>query len=400
MSVRNLPLLGIVATLGAILISGASCGDQTRFRALCASDQQCIDQHGGNPNWACEKRIGECVCTGDAACVGEAEHCELYPGGDGRCHPNVACEWNGDCTGNAFCDMTTRHCRNTGCTDDVQCDFGEVCDKLSQTCVAGCYSHGDCMPRDVCMCEDGAGNPVPCAPCAGDGCTLGECVDGTCADDTFCALGDFCVESPDPAQLAQCETGIEATRPYCRNCTIEPGAERCGSPGPNFCLIDSSDPAGRASFCGVDCSEGQDCPNGFSCRDVLILTESTCRGDAQCAPRPEAPACTDDAQCPAGARCESGKCAGRCAVGEGAQQGFCTCVQDSDCPQQTCGSDGYCSITRDRCTPGRDDTCMGQIFCVNNGELGYCQIGRNCAPDEGITCADVRCDQNPAGCGG
>lgn len=391
---RHLPLFGLVAALAATLVSGVSCSEDPVFRALCSSDQQCIDEHGGNPNWRCEKNLGDCVCTADAACVGEDEHCELYPGGDGRCHPNETCEWNGDCEGSSFCDVVEGHCRLTGCTTDLQCDFGEICDPLTRTCIPGCRSHGDCERGDVCMCEDEAGNPVPCPVCDEadrSACALGQCVSGTCADDSFCRYGDFCVEPADPTQLPACQSGFTDTTPYCRNCQASPGeANRCGSLGPNFCLIDSSDPAGQASFCGVDCSAGQACPSGFSCRDVLILTEATCRSDTQCSAAPNAPTCNEDADCPAGARCSGGRCAGRCAMGEGAQSGWCSCVQDSDCPQQSCGSDGYCTITRERCTAGSDDQCRGQIFCVNNGNVGYCQIGRNCAPDEGITCSDVR----------
>jgi hypothetical protein len=401
---RHLSFIGLVAALGAILVSGVSCKDDTVFRSLCASDQECIAEHDGNPNWACEKAIGDCVCTGDLACVGEDEHCETYPGGDGRCHPNESCEWNEDCEGNTFCDVQDRHCRLTGCTDDLQCDLGELCDGISRTCTPGCWSHGDCSLGDVCMCQDTAGNPTPCPPCEGPdrtACGMGQCVADTCADKSFCRYGDLCVEPPEGStDLATCESAITDKKPFCSNCQASAGeVNRCGSLGPNFCLIDTSDPAGRASFCGVDCRDGQECPNGLSCRDVLILTEATCRGDAQCAPRPNAPDCTTDDECPAGARCEGGRCAGRCAVGEGGQAGFCTCVQDDDCPQQSCGSDSRCTITREPCTPGADDQCRGQIFCVNNGELGYCQIGRNCAPDEGISCSDVRCDQDPSGCG-
>lgn len=399
---RLQPILGLVTALCALLAGAVSCSTETKLRSLCSSDAQCIAEHDGNPNWACDSQLGDCVCTADEACVGDNEYCELRPApGDGRCHPKVTCEWNQDCEGQTFCDLQDHFCRLTGCTDDLQCDLGELCDPVTRTCVQGCKSHGDCNLGDVCLCQDEQGNAAPCT-CEGEdrsNCQVGVCAENTCADKTFCKYGELCVDTDGPGgELPTCV--LDERGPYCGACTISPGNRfaRCDSLGPNFCLIDSSDPAGVASFCGVDCSDGQECPNGMSCHDVLILTDAVCRSDSACVPKPGAPSCASVDDCPAGSQCVNGKCAGRCAVGEGGQSGFCSCVQDSDCPQQACGTDGYCEITRERCTPGQNDTCRNQIFCVNNGEIGYCQIGRNCAPDEGITCTDVRCDQNPAGC--
>lgn len=400
---RHFPLLGLVVALGTIASAAASCSTETGFRAVCSSDAWCQEQHG-NSFWRCEPELGDCVCTADEACTGEEEHCELYPGGDGRCHPNKTCEWNGDCTA-GFCDLETRFCRLSGCTNDLQCNFGEICDTVGGTCVEGCRSHGDCDLGDTCMCGEGEGR-VPCPPCEGDdrsGCQVGQCVADTCADDTFCRLGDYCVHPDEgaPAEaLPVCESAISGQRPFCGQCQIEPGqVGYCGSSGPNFCLVDTSDPSGRASFCGVDCSDDPDvCPNGFGCRDVLRLLGDVCRSHNDCVPRDPAKECEVDQDCGPGAQCKSGKCAGMCAVGEGAQSGFCGCVLDSDCPQQTCGADNRCTVTRKTCVT--DEECREAIRCVNNGEIGYCFIGQNCAPDQGISCSDVRCDQDPSGCGG
>lgn len=390
---RHLPVLGLLAIIGALGVSSASCSDEVKLRALCKSDQQCIDEHGGNPYWACDKNLGDCVCKADAACVGEEEYCELYPGGDGRCHPRVRCDTNEDCEGRTFCDTVNHHCRLTGCSSDLQCDLGEICDPLSLTCVEGCRGHGDCVLGEVCMCDDGTGNLAPCPACDEEDpndCPVGQCVAGTCAGDEFCRFKERCLPGSD-GELPSCE--LDTRGPYCDACTIEPGKpfSRCGSEGPNFCLIDTSDAARRSTFCGVDCSQGQPCPNGFACHDVLVLTEEQCVRNEDCLPRPHARSCSDDDDCPAGARCVAGKCAGSCRIAEGANSGFCGCVEDADCPQQTC-IEGRCSITREPCVPGEQDTCMGSIRCINNGQIGYCKIGRNCAPADGLTCADVRAD--------
>src|SRR5690606_37115516 len=140
-------------------------------------------------------------------------------------------------------------------------------------------------------------------------------------------------------------------KPFCGNCVLEAGEVGvCGSEGPNFCLLDPSDPSGRSSFCGVDCSDNADCPNGFSCRDVLRLLGAPCTSRNQCVPADNAPTCVTDDDCRQfGAWCAGGKCAGECAIGEGNQMGFCGCVQNSDCPTQPCGADNRCTITRTFC---------------------------------------------------
>jgi hypothetical protein len=386
-----------------LALAGAACSSDPKMKPLCADDAGCVASHQDNPNWICDHDAGRCACTSDAGCTGPAEHCEtLAGGGDGLCHPNRSCEWNPDCPG-GYCDTTTGICRTSGCSMDLQCPYGQVCDTFTHACVAGCRSHGDCALGDVCLCRDDQGQEIPCtcdetSDPARTSCSIGTCISDTCLDKTFCDLGEQCVEVAGQERPA-CERDTRG--PFCDNCVYQPGGSACGSEGPNFCLIDTSDPAGRSSFCGVDCAGGGDelCPNGFSCHDVLILTQSVCRSDDACVPT--GGECRGDDDCVAGGRCvkaagaEIGRCGGRCAIGEGDQSGFCSCVTNDDCPQQACGSDGRCTITKERCTPGTSpDPCMGAILCVNQGEVGYCQIGRNCAPDEGITCADVRAARN------
>lgn len=402
-ALRTALLFAFAAGFAALL---PGCPDDTKLLPRCQSDQQCRDEHDGNQSWACDADTGECVCTADDACTGEREYCEPLPGGDGACHPQRTCEWNPDCPV-GFCDTGVRFCRQSGCERDLQCPFGQVCDGITRVCIDGCRSQGDCTRGETCLCAGEGDTRVPCG-CDGESeeeralCFVGACVAGTCSEDESCGLGERCLPPEDPAGLAACER--DRRGPYCQNCINQPGQNSCGSDGPNFCLIDTTDAAGRASFCGVDCSGGEACPNGFACNDVLILTQSTCQGDGQCVPTGSE--CRDDAGCPAGARCaiapgqEVGRCGGRCAVGEGDLSGFCTCVTDSDCPQQSCGADGRCSISRERCVPGQDDTCRGadRIVCVNDGNVGYCMVGRNCAPVDGIACSDVRCAQDPSGC--
>lgn len=407
----SLLLCALVAGSSALL--SASCGDTTKLRALCNSDVECIEKHDGNENWACDARVGDCVCTGDAACQAR-EHCETRPGGDGRCHPDRTCDWNSDCEEGFFCDTENKICRLTGCEIDRQCDLGNVCDRTTRTCVPGCRSSGDCATLgDACLCEDANGEPVPCVcdettELGRATCPTGVCTSDTCADDTFCKYGERCVATESGGSLKRCVKDLRG--PFCDACEFSPGgANRCGDDPGNFCLVDSTQPG--ASFCGVNCmgdpgSEDTVCPNGFSCRDVLVLTGTSCSSQNACSPYPSAPTCTVetvDEDCPPGSQCiveegeTVGQCAGTCRVGEGSVTGFCTCVTDDECPQQTC-SQGICTYSGRRCND--DDECRtgdGAIVCQNDGNIGYCFIGRNCAPDEGITCRDVRSGEGPLG---
>ncbi|NJK89993.1 MAG: hypothetical protein HC923_11800 [Myxococcales bacterium] len=101
--------------------------------------------------------------------------------------------------------------------------------------------------------------------------------------------------------------------------------------------------------------------------------------------------CSTDDQCPAGAQCVGGDCCTgevdtnrACAAGEGQVQGFCTCGDDGDCPPDSCNpTTSACLITGLPCTPGQND--CNAIACVE----GLCFIGRNCAPEQGLSCSIV-----------
>jgi hypothetical protein len=103
-----------------------------------------------------------------------------------------------------------------------------------------------------------------------------------------------------------------------------------------------------------------------------------------------------------GAECDPNTklCTAQCVgTGEVGVQAFCSCIQDSDCPQDVCESATHaCSISGRPCLVGAvPDDCQStnQIFCVKEedarlGDVGYCRIGQNCAPAAGYTCAILR----------
>src|SRR5690606_32970127 len=156
--------------------------------------------------------------------------------------------------------------------------------------------------------------------------------------------------------LPICQDDYDPVRsPYCDECVFSPGKNPCGN-GPNFCLIETLD---NTRLCGVDCSDGKQCANGIRCSDVTVVSQRwQCGRDGDCA-TPEVRTnivCKDDAECPNGAICgkapgaDEGFCHGKCLGSEGGQFGYCSCVVDEDCAQDTCDTTTRtCSVSKRPC---------------------------------------------------
>lgn len=309
--------------LTCVFIMVYSCDSQTNLRTFCTSSDDCP------PGFRCDPDTGLCLCATDEVC-GPDEYCAP----DGICRRRMACDTNLDCPEDTFCDTTTGNCIEIGkCTDDRQCPPGQVCSEFF-TCVPGCKTSGDCPLGQVCL--------------------DGSCESGRCEDKSYCDIGQLCD--------TESKTCYDDNRgPYCAYCSsatiYEPHS--CGE-GPNFCLVKGGD-LGLPPYCGVDCSDGQPCPNGYDCFSVrIVYTSDNCRSDDEC---------------------ESGRCQKK----EGDELGFCLCNSDDQCPQDSCDDFTFqCRITRKPCTPGGNE-CDRTIYCID----GYCHIGYNCKPVEGLRCEDL-----------
>ncbi len=369
----------------AVLVLGAACRDPKLGQKGCQEDKDC-----GSPASAfrCEPQTGACYCRTDQACPG-SQFCNAA----GFCQDRAGCEKNADCLDSTlFCDTSSGQCLPLGrCNSDLQCPLGQVCDTRSARCVDGCRRNGDCNGSS-CRCGDLACVCTGSTPEELARCTLGVCDPNFCADSSFCRYGETCEARPDAGSpRAACFNDYDTnTRPYCDNCTFGGGLNICGT-GPNYCLVDTRHPGG--AFCGADCSEGQSCPRGYSCQDVVVVfSQWACsRSNPSCPTNSNLP-CTDDSQCKRGGTCvkspglASGFCAGKCQVEEGDQNGFCTCQVDNDCATETCTM-GECSISRKPCV--NDPDCRS-IRCVDFRGGGGCLIGQNCAPANGLSCVEVK----------
>ncbi len=349
-----------------------------------------VDEDCGSPASAyrCQVESGQCYCRTNDACP-SGQFCNAR----GFCQEIAGCETNADCLDSTlFCDTTTGTCLVKGrCNFDLQCPLGNVCDTSRSVCVAGCRSNGDC-PGSSCRCGEVPCNCPGTTPADLQKCTIGVCDPNFCSDSTFCKFGEQCGVVPDAGTTRnQCFSDYDVDRrPYCANCSGGAGVPSCGI-GANYCLIDTANPGNF--FCGADCSEGQSCPRGYDCSDVIVVyTKQQCfRAAPACDANPLL-VCMKNEDCPFGGTCvistgmATGTCAGRCAVGENEPAGFCTCLQDSDCAQQSCSA-GECTISRKKCVTTND--CR-QPRCVDFDGVGGCLIGQNCAPANGLSCVQVQ----------
>lgn len=375
--------------LGVLAIARCDC---TADR--CRSDDDCDPE--GQGYRTCDVDSGLCLCRDDRGC-GDGERCNAL----GSCQVIAGCGSNDDCAADQFCDALRGDClaRNVCgdgdcCSLDGQCPYGSVCEALTFRCVEGCRDEGDCLLGQGC---EGAGLG-----------RLGTC--GTrCTTDQLCGFGELC-------EGASGTCVLDNRGPYCLGCTGGVQSDDCGDFG-NYCLLDT---VNGGAYCGVDCAQGQACPNGYECRDVIILprqTLPTCALPEACEEEVcsrSGTSCVEDEDCPEGppgsdcpradigncdteptVACESdAACAGRCRKQEcrgreGANFGVCSCTRDTDCPRDRCLDADAATATRGHCElSGHDcfeDLDCDVITCVEGG----CLLGQNCKPSNDRTCADL-----------
>jgi hypothetical protein len=386
----------------------------------CTSDTDCR-----LPGTRCDLASKRCVCKNDEACP-TGQFCN----GAGVCQARAGCETNADCASGTFCNIMTGKCLagpaqqlGSMCGLADTCPYETIC--TMGTCVAGCHDDGDCLLGHICM--------------------SGECVSGNglCSANGFCDYGQRCVGS-------MCQ--VDRRGPYCRGCmqaTIT-NPTPCDAPR-NFCLVNDLEPAGFKEFCGVDCSLGQPCPNGYDCNGVIILTQDVCGQDVDCVCSDRSKislstkTCTVSSPCdprnpdgtpntmatgcnyPAYVDCNTGTTAPSsfCFVARGLTAGSCGCKTNADCPNAgtcvsgfCCGApvgdprkcdvgegrtSGFCECAtdddcpRDSCDSSSDTCAITGRPCTPGSNdcgpiacmMGGCLIGQNCAPKKGLGCSVV-----------
>jgi len=158
--------------------------------------------------------------------------------------PLVACTQEcttpADC-GDGFVCTESGTCQEIACTSSLDCPIESWCNDVGQ-CEAGCLNDRDCLPSSRCDQEQKECIPQGCRTSALD-----------------CEFGQFC-----NAVSGQC---VDAGGFYCNECTT---SADCGSSN-NVCV----GLGGQGTYCGVDCSGGQECPAGYSCGRVRTIGDVT-----------------------------------------------------------------------------------------------------------------------------
>lgn len=157
--------------------------------------------------------------------------------------PSKECESSLNCPAGEVCGADGQ-CIVVTCASSLDCNIEEYCSDETGQCQAGCQNDRDCLPTHTCDPDS--------RQCAASGCR------STALD---CDVGEFC-----NALTGQC---VFAGPNYCHHCESDLD---CGSSN-NFCIRIGS--GFDQTYCGVDCSAGQECPRGYECLRVRSVGDVT-----------------------------------------------------------------------------------------------------------------------------
>lgn len=227
-----------------------------------------------------------------------------------------------------------------GCGRDDECNFGEICDPNTKSCIV----------------------PTTCAN------------DQACPSDQYCnTLTGVCIpRDPLPGPDGGVGPGVDAGPPP------EPGDEcrgdnECAPPATvckgNACALGCAQPGGGS------CGSGQVCDSNTG---HCVSLQGPCSTDANCSPPMTVcesnqciPGCTQAGglQCSGGMVCNPNS--GRCGANTGP-----ICGSDLDCNQPST----ICNLFSGACDPGCGNTgCTAPATC--NTTTGHCSTTNTCNPD-------------------
>ncbi|MGC4118303.1 MAG: hypothetical protein QM765_27870 [Myxococcales bacterium] len=325
-----------------------------------------------------------------------------------------------NCIGSWLCTAGKCGYQCGGCTSDLDCVTGEVCQEVScgspKQCIAGCRDGAGCPAGTICdqfvngKCGEPYGQCLPEPSCQSDS----ECPKGSVCDFEMAGGGRRTCQTG-CRDITSCGDGEECIYDACPKCVNCPCHGQCQSKA--TCKSDA------------ECSTGEICTDDASCTLRCVAgcrTDADCRADQYCPPtlpcvgcgcahptcEPRPFVCTDDAQCGPGQICtydDTFQCSGdkHCKSG---------CLENADCPAgemcalADCGPccPGWCIATPgcqadDDCAPGyvceAGAGCQGTKSCVPGCRVGSkpCLNGGTCLPSLCVTCPcpDV-CTGSPA----
>lgn len=365
---RVAPALALLAL--ALAPAPLACSDDGAQDRACVTNRDC--PFGEQCVSGACVGTAETGCTSDLVC-GAGEVCNRESGACERVAP-LSCQSDADCPAAERCNPLTAVCieGNRSCQDDAACAaVGQVCDPARRECV-DCYTNEQCpagatCESGVCTTEGGLGcrSDLDCAP------PITVCQDGDCApgcgepgSPIFCSGPEVC--SP--------ETG--RCQPRSAGCTTDP---ECGPPTQvcegGQCVGGCGEPI------GVRCGSGEMCnPATGRCDPIQ---SNLCARDADCSP----PATVCDAMtsmcvpgcgtagCPSNLTCNP--LTGRCDPAQtGGNPLNAACLSNSDCQSGVCFDFGGTAgqMCAQACATGLD--CPAGATCGEFSGAKSCLLTR------------------------
>jgi len=365
----------------------------------CSSDEIC-DAVSDTCVTTCPGCLVGAVCYGDGQSnpTNPCQKCDVsltqsaWSDNDGvACDDGEFCTVNDTCSSGA-CSGTARDCSDgvdcTGtetCAEDAgvclsgttTCSSVEICDAVSDTCVATCPG---CLVATVCY---GNGQANPANICQKCNVSLSQSAwsdnDGVACDDgEFCTVDDTCSGGACSGTARDCSDGLDCTGT--ETCAEDagvclPGTTTC--PSEEICDAISDTCVETCPGCLIDTvcyGDGQANPTNPCQRCEISISQSTWSDN-------DGAACDDGEFCNGTDTCSGGTCS----VGSGDPCGddgvFCngteSCNEGSgscDHSGNPCGTDYLCMEIGDTCV----DVCTAPLVecddnCVNtNNDPHYC----------------------------
>ncbi len=316
---------------GYVCQNGAAC------KALCTSDQDCIQGNFCVNNQCSGQKADGAPCFEDGQCL--SNHCN-----NGFC-----CQGTGKCCGGLGSQCNDDNpCTDDTCSNQFQCATGfNHVSCAAASCDGSEFTEAKFCDQGTCS---GGGLKSTCDgtdPCRIYSCTLSGCKTVNAKVGTVCAA-------------ASCD-GYVATGQ--RSCDANGGCSVGGAvlacPGGYVCQ--------DASSCKSGCTTDNDCSPSFHCNGGQCYQD---KGDGS--------SCTTDHECKAG-HCQNGFC---CATG------VCCGGKDSDCNDGNACTTDYCSVSftcaqvnnSDQCAPG---TCTTPGGVSTYSDPRFCNGGA--CPAQAVT---------------
>ncbi len=356
---------------------------------------RCMDPAGSAP----DEVTGDCP---KRACIPQ------YP----ECLPDGSCEADGDANPDNDPVCINGLCR-VPCSGASDCNPGETCELDTKDDFEACAAESDCVSGEKCMdgvcrvpCATSAECPVAGQECEQNLCTGRHCVDhhgGSC-EQVLCSADADCPVQPCDEEIGRCRTQPCQDSRQCPNQRCEPVLGKCMG---SSCVDDNDCRGERGYTCsdviGDSCNRDIDCPFEFCSMKVFRCS----MGNAECQISSDCPANT----CATNGICtQSGnECTNDLECVPNTCRSFFVCVNDPakgctmslDCPQTFCGADHHCindpAISCDPETENRDNNCQVGI-CRSDADLGHCDTQGQEACSVDADCPNYHCNPSVGLC--